>query len=78
MLEGIVLRPYDQSIEQYTEMLPFLFDLGNEPLALLGGEGEKTWISLQAWELGWTHENCLLARLLQLVRYTKHLHEPSS
>lgn len=39
MLEGVALRPYDQSIEQYAEMLPFLFDLGNEALALLGGEG---------------------------------------
>jgi hypothetical protein len=35
MLEGVVHRPFDQIIEQYAELLPFLLDLGNEALALV-------------------------------------------
>lgn len=36
MLEGFVHRPFEQIIEQYAEILPFLLDLGDEALALVG------------------------------------------
>ena len=34
MLEGFIHRPFDQIIEQYAEMLPFLLNLGEQALAL--------------------------------------------